>query len=278
MNYITSCPKCDTHFLLNDELIKAHRGKVQCGTCELVFNAKTRLTEVADDVTSADEYQASIEELESENVEEIILSADTHSSIEHFIGDQKDIAIDPEPKIEINAPSLFDDLNSNTSAPSKTVKHPVLLSLFGLLLILIAITQSIYHLRVRIAAEYPQFKPVLMQACAQLHCTIGLPRNLDLVTIGDSDMQEDDNYQSVINFSSSLTNKANYPQAYPDIELTLTDADDKAVIKKIIGPEEYLTTNKKIEAGLAPREVSPVKLALYVHEAEVAGYRILLIY
>ena len=64
MKYITSCPKCDTHFLINDELIKAHRGKVQCGSCEHVFNAKTRLTEVADEITSAEEYQAIVEETE----------------------------------------------------------------------------------------------------------------------------------------------------------------------------------------------------------------------
>ena len=55
MSYITSCPQCDTQFLLNDELIAAYGGKVQCGSCEHVFNASDRLTEVDDDVSSADE-------------------------------------------------------------------------------------------------------------------------------------------------------------------------------------------------------------------------------
>ncbi|MFT6067596.1 MAG: putative Zn finger-like uncharacterized protein, partial [Methylophilaceae bacterium] len=38
MNYITSCPQCDTQFLLNNELIAAYEGKVQCGSCKHVFN------------------------------------------------------------------------------------------------------------------------------------------------------------------------------------------------------------------------------------------------
>lgn len=289
MSYITSCPKCDTHFLLNKELIKAHRGKVQCGSCGHVFNAKNRLTEVPDDITSADEYQASLEndtfkENEAETNETTLLE-EAISETDNYIGEFSS-TIDPsaEPKaapkstVEIVAPPILDDFTSNRGPHNKTSKHIALLSILSVLLIVAAALQTIYFMRVKIAAEYPQYKPLLVNACAQLNCTIDLPKNLDLITIGDSDMQEDDIYLSVINFSSSLKNNANYPQAYPNIELTLTNANDKAVIRKLIRPKEYLASDIKIEDGLNARETKPVKLALYVNEALVAGYRILLIY
>ncbi|PCI61468.1 MAG: hypothetical protein COB34_01165 [Methylophilaceae bacterium] len=289
MNYITSCPKCDTHFVLNDALIKAHRGKVQCGSCEHVFNAKNRLTEVADDITSADDYQASLSDEEAALDEPTNADTDTSDSANEETTSTADIDIgaispstvaptEPEYTIDLDDPATLDDFTKSLEPPKKTSKHPILLSLFGLLLVLTAVAQTVYTVRTQIAAEYPQFKPLLVKACAQLHCTINLPKNLDLITIGDSDMQEDDNYQSVINFSSSLTNKANYPQAYPNIELTLTDADDKIVIRKLITPKDYLTADKKIQDGLAAHEVSPVKLAFYVNETSVAGYRIFLVY
>lgn len=289
MNYITSCPKCDTHFLLNDELIKAHRGKVQCGSCEHVFNAKNRLTEVADDITDADEYQASLEDNQETVDETVNISAqvtnitENESAIteDNYIGTFSPSSVttsDVEHTLDLEHVNPIDDFTKRLDSAKNTKKYTALFSLLSLLLIFTAAAQAIYHLRVKIAAEHPQFKPLLVKACAHLNCTVDLPKELDLITIGDSDMQEDDNFKSVINFSSSLKNNANYPQAYPDIELTLTNADDQVAIKKLITPKDYLSADKKIEDGLPAHEVNPIKLALYVSEATVAGYRILLVY
>jgi len=274
MNYITSCPKCDTQFVINDELIEAYRGKVQCGSCEHVFNAKTRLTEIADDITSAEEYQASLEQ-EAEDADEIIIvpPVDANSDVDND-------AIDQYISTTSKAGAV-DDFNAhvtNTKKEKTAVKHPFLLSLFILFLAIGAALQTIYHMRVRIAAEYPQFRPLLVKACMPLKCTIGLPKELDSITIGDSDMQENDSYQSVINFTSSLTNTNTYPIAYPNIILTLTNEDDRVVIQKRVQPKDYLPANTNIANGIPGRGVSTIKLPLFVDDAVVAGYRILLTY
>ena len=60
MNYITSCPACETQFLLNIDHLKAYRGKVRCGHCGHIFNAKNRLTEVTDEIRNAGD-NASVE-------------------------------------------------------------------------------------------------------------------------------------------------------------------------------------------------------------------------
>jgi predicted Zn finger-like uncharacterized protein len=287
MKYITSCPKCDTQFLLNDELIKAHRGKVQCGSCELIFNAKTRLTEVADEINSAEQYQAIVEE--NEQVEEIILGTESESNIDetshvdYFLNDITTSIKESKSgneKLEINTTPMVDDFINNRSKQKKSTKHinKIWLVLFSLLLILTAIFQTIYNLRVRVAAEYPQFKPLIVKACEHLKCTVGLPKDLNLITIGDSDMQEDDNYQSLINFTSVIKNNASYPQAYPNIELTLTNTNDQVEIKKIISAKDYLNDDAALKEGMLPNDEKRIKLALYVDDGEVAGYRILLLY
>src|SRR5687768_5635395 len=72
MNFITSCPACDTQFLLTTDHLKAYKGKVQCGNCNHIFNAKNRLTEISDDIHSAAEYQATLNiPLSSEQIKEI---------------------------------------------------------------------------------------------------------------------------------------------------------------------------------------------------------------
>ena len=288
MNYITSCPQCDTQFLLNNELIAAYGGKVQCGSCKHVFNASDRLTEVDDDTSSADEYQAAIETTPAENTPPVNplppvetapfdtdpdLTASKETLIDYIIG-QPAATVNPKAEKEA-APEAVLNLDGVNKKPRQ---HSFLSILISLLLLLVFIGLSVYFLRGKIASEYPQLKPALERICKKLNCTIDLPKNLGLISIGNSDMQEDDDYQAVINLSSSLQNNATYSQAYRNIELTLTDSDDTPVIKKLIKPKDYLVSKKKLAQGLAPHEIANIKIALRVDEASVASYRILLLY
>ena len=288
MNYITSCPQCDTQFLLNNELIAAYEGKVQCGSCKHVFNASDRLTEVDHDTSSADEYQAAIETTPAENTPPVNplppvetapfdtdpdLTASKETLIDYIIG-QPAATVNPTAEKEA-APEAVLNLDGVNKKPRQ---HSFLSILISLLLLLVFIGLSVYFLRGKIASEYPQLKPALERVCKKLNCTIDLPKNLGLISIGNSDMQEDDDYQAVINLSSSLQNNATYSQAYPNIELTLTDSDDTPVIKKLIKPKDYLVSKKKLAQGLAPHEIANIKIALRVDEASVASYRILLLY
>ena len=281
MNYITSCPECGTQFLLNKEHLKASRGKVQCGHCDHVFNAKNRLTEISDEFTSAAEYQASLENTASENqtledLDTAPLTAAAHSVEEPtYIGEFSASAVDTS---ELDTPIVIEDLTTDPKFSRKKFKPSIWLSLLSLFLLALAVLQSVYFMRIKIAAEYPQFKPLLVQGCAYLRCDISLPQNLDLLVIDDSDMQEDENYEGVINFSSSLVNNANYAQTYPNIELTLTNVDDQPVLRRLIKPIEYVRPDAKQSAGIAAHEEIRIKLAIHPSDLAVAGYRVLLLY
>ena len=306
MNYITSCPACETQFLLTTEHLKAHRGKVQCGHCEHIFNAKNRLTEISDDIHSPAEYQTSIEAhgsditqtIDEKPISEVLnvalgavpnldnlddLESDRKSN-DAYIGNTN---IESQANIvevydvdQINAPIYIDDLSTNPKFDKPKTKLHVWLVLFGLILAILAGLQSVYYLRTSIAADYPQFKPYLVQACVALKCEIDLPKNLDFFALDDSDMQEDYEHKNVIKFSSLLINNAPYAQAYPNIELTLTDTADQPVLRRLIKPSEYLTsnTNTNANAGINSREEMRINLSINVADVAVAGYRILLLY
>ena len=365
MNYITSCPACETQFMLNKEQLKAHRGKVQCGHCNEVFNAKNRLTEISDDITSTAEYKTSIES--QNNVAQVydntdadeagapeadlvelstaelstaelgtpeLVSAEAMPSaasevtaevdiVEHetdsweaqvdseiTLGAQEEAPItaklndvlDFVPNLanldsnspyigEINPnsldavadnydepPAFLQDLTSGAKFSGDKPKFSFWLLFLSLIFASLAALQATYYYRNKIAAEYPQFKPYLIQACETLQCEVSLPRDLDFFVIDDSDMQEDENHQNVINFSSQLINNANYTQTYPNIELTLTDADDQPALIRLVKPEEYLKAGSDVAAGIGAREQVRVKLAIHPSGIPVAGYRVLLVY
>ena len=301
MNYITSCPACETQFLLSTEHLKAYRGKVQCGHCEHIFNAKNRLTEVSDNIQSAAEYHSNLDTskqtttsiFEDKPINDVLdgvlgavpnledlnansaLDADANDP---FIGEQTHINIEDSYSYEDESPIAIDDLSTDSKFRPRKTKLNIWLLLLSLFLISLAALQTVYFLRIKIAAEYPQFKPYLVQACSYLRCRIDLPKNVDLFTIDDSDMQESEDHAKVVDFSSLLINKANYTQTYPNIELTLTDTDDRPVIRRLIKPSEYLNANTNMAAGIASKEEVRVKLAINVADLSVAGYRVLLDY
>jgi len=279
MNYITSCPKCETQFLLNKAHIKAHRGKVQCGHCEHVFNAKNRLTEVSDDINSTEEYQASLEHANQESMTE---SAHNDTYPESIPDGETELIDKPiyigEFSPTITEPITIEDLTTDPKFSKKKIKLNLWFSLASFFLLVLTALQAIYFMRTKLAAEYPQFKPLLVKTCDLLNCEIGLPKDIDFLAIDDSDMQEDEDYQGVINFSSSLINNANYAQAYPNIELTLTNTEDRPVLRKLIKPTEYLVANTKIHNGMHAHEEVRIKLAINPSDIAVAGYRVLLVY
>ena len=277
---------------------------MQCGNCEQIFNAKNRLTEVSDDIHSAAEYQASIEAhdhdstpaIDEKPISEVLnvalgavpnlnnlddLEADKKSS-DAYISHTK---IEPQADIikvydvdQINVPIYIDDLSTNPNFDKQKTKVNYWLVLFGLILAVLAGLQSLYYFRTSIAADYPQFKPYLVQACVQLQCEIELPKNLDFFALDDSDMQEDFEHKDVIKFSSLLINNAPYAQTYPNIELTLTDTADQPVLRRLIKPSEYLASSTNTATGIDSREEMRINLNITVTDIAVAGYRVLLVY
>lgn len=347
MNYITACPACATQFLITKEHLKAYRGKVQCGNCNHIFNAKNRLTEISEDIQENEQYSPAESEAEAvehsktayaggeiytnpeveldelitdasdfeSTTDKTIATESTDSADENAINDKLNIVLQAVPDLSnLTSVGLVENLDSSESTDKshfsnhiaksaseddrKLDRAPILIEDLStdpkfqlmkpkrnfwllcaiFLLLIIALLQSIYFLRTKIAAHYPQFKPYLMQICAPLHCKINLPQKLDLLTIDDSDMKESEIYQDVIDFSSLIINNASYVQAYPNIELTLTDAQDKPVLRRLVKPQEYLQHTSNPDTGIAAREEERIKLTINVHNLSVAGYRVLLTY
>ncbi len=144
----------------------------------------------------------------------------------------------------------------------------------ALLLLVAAITQSVYFMRTQVAAHYPHLRPWLEQACARVGCTVELPRQADLFSIEDSDLQSDAEHAGVLVLVSALYNHAPYPQAYPLMELTLTDTYDKPVLRRTFAPHEYLPAGTRVEAGIAADGEIHSRLPLVVEGEKPAGYRL----
>lgn len=125
-----------------------------------------------------------------------------------------------------------------------------------------------------LAAQYPALAPVLAKACSLAGCELQARRAIADVVISGSgfkQLADDRRYQ----WSLTLENRSDAPVAMPMAELTLTDAQDRPLLRRVIdlrllgGPEQ-----------LHARQEWSVNVPVQVQDlgAAVAGYRALVFY
>ncbi|MGB8518514.1 MAG: DUF3426 domain-containing protein [Gallionella sp.] len=149
------------------------------------------------------------------------------------------------------------------------------LSFFMLLLLL---GQAVYFLRADIAARFPDMKPDLVSACKSLGCTVNLPQKNDFMSIESSSLEADPNNAALITLTALLRNHATYPLAFPNLELTLNDHQDKPVARRIFKPAEYLPPVENEQTGLQGNHEINLKLSLDTTDLNPVGYRLLVFY
>lgn len=252
MRAITLCPACQTQFFVTAAQLEKHHGKVRCGECDHVFLA-------TDHFIASENAETTAVAVKSEPLHHNHDSANTGT-----LGDYV-----PESKSR----SWFSAKLSSQRKPNP--KWLMYLIWFAcVLLILSAIAQTIYVYRTTIASHYPSTASYLKQMCVPLKCTIDLPKNIAFIAIDDSDIQEDADFLGALRFTSTLQNLADFRQAYPNIELTLTDLDDQPLLRRVFKPIDYLPPSRNIDDGLAAQEAITLNLSMLAKDVVVSGYRV----
>ena len=138
------------------------------------------------------------------------------------------------------------------------------------------LAQGIYLFRNQLAAWFPEAKPALATACRLIDCEVGLPTQIDAVAIESSELQAAD--QNTFSLSVLLANHGAIMQAWPNIELTLNDADDKPIARRVFVPRDYLPASQEIDKGFAPKSEQAIKLYFELTQLKASGYRVYLFY
>jgi len=144
--------------------------------------------------------------------------------------------------------------------------------LAALLLIVVLLGQLFYHFRTDLVQRWPSAVPIFEFAAVD----VPLPRNSELVAIETSDLQSD-NARGLFILQATLHNRANYAQAWPALELTLTDTSDTVVSRRVLMAPDYLPPATDPAAFPANGETA-VKLWIEAKNIGAAGYRLYVFY
>lgn len=162
--------------------------------------------------------------------------------------------------------------------PRKT--HPVLQAMGGM--VVVALTallgvQTAYLYRTEIARELPGLRPLLTAACARAGCTIPYPQDAERIAIEASDLQAEPGKPGRYLLHATLNNRAEYPQRWPHLELTLTDAGDTPISRRVLAPADWLSATETA-AAFPARNAIELRLPFEVAGLAPTGYRIYAFY
>lgn len=143
-----------------------------------------------------------------------------------------------------------------------------------LLLVLLA-AQLFMASRDTLAARYPALRPLASSICAAFGCRVSLPAQIDTLAVETGELQTLGN--GAFTYTTLLRNQGTLVQAWPSLELTLADANDKALVRRVFAPREYLSPVVSA-GGFAGRTEQTVKLSFQLADLKPSGYHIAIFY
>lgn len=275
----TLCPHCNTSFRIEAAQLEVQDGMVRCGHCLQAFDARPGF--IPDQPNP---------QLELPMLGDLFDELHAHERLQ---SDGPTQPIEAQPESETTEPTAA-DLRKATVLHSITLAEQVALVqdddnyepsyrkwpwiLSSLMLLLILLAQAIFFYRVDITARFQAVKPAFVMICQFINCTISLPKDADLISIESSNMESDPAQENQITLVALLRNRATYPQAFPNLELTINDIDDKPLARRKFHPTEYLSSMEDEKNGLAPNQELNIKLHLNTSSLKPSGYRLALFY
>jgi len=145
-------------------------------------------------------------------------------------------------------------------------------------LVIAIVAQVAYRYRGEIAVLLPEAKPLIHGVCAELGCDVPLPRRAELLGIESSDLQADSILPSVMVLTATLRNRAGFIQAFPALELTLTNAQDQTVARRVLMPRDYAPQGTGQEPGFAAGGELQIRVHIEAAALKPTGYRLYLFY
>lgn len=313
MSLITRCPACSTMFKVVADQLKVAQGWVRCGQCGEVFDASLQLLPDAsaqagdsglDKDAAEAPQQAPVQPIaqsvpaalpEAHRLAEAPLIADANDGKPPIPTD--DEAVDFQSAELEGQPAPEDALDASAEVSFvreardhtfwKTPRMRIWLGMsLGLLLALLALQWTVRQ-KDALAAHEPRLAPWLQTLCRPLGCEVRPLRRIESLVIDNSSFSKAgaDAYRLTFVFK----NTGAVALEIPALEVTLTNSQDQALIRRVVLPAQFgvaavtLGAHSELAGALSislkdSGDSAPGAASTKTGLLPVTGYRILAFY
>lgn len=230
----TQCPHCHGIFRVDAALLSDAGGRVQCGACELNFDALASLR----DELPPDSERWRNTELPFTPPEPAPGEAETGNHSAPPAGSASSSIDRPRPPV--------------TSAWDTGKRGNDRLWFAASALLLVALAGQLVFLAPPALADHARLRPVAEALCGLSGCDIAPRRDLGRLRLASRDVRAHPSVPGALIISATMVNEAAFRQPYPVLEISLGNLRGRQVALRRFEPPVYLPDSVDIGAGMAP--------------------------
>ena len=144
------------------------------------------------------------------------------------------------------------------------------------LLLLVLLAQGVTTFRNVLAATNPALKPMLAASCKLLGCKVELPSQIESMVLDTGELQSLGGNKFQLN--TLMRNESTLTQAWPYLELELTVANDKALVRRVFTPVQYLPNTTTPAKCFNGRSEQAVKIVFELKQVKASGFHVAVFY
>ncbi len=235
---LTRCPECTTRFRVHEEQLQVAEGRVRCGRCDCLFDAR-------------------------------IYSSQAPATTEYAAADAVVVEHRPEPGTDTATDAVTIPISPTRSRSPHWKK--VLGGGTVLLLLLVLGLQGLWWQRYALAA-HPEGLQLVRLLCRIAPCRPRPPRALEYIEVLERSLEPHPDRTDTLRFHLRMVNRASLAQPYPLLELHLLDEQQRLAGVRRFTPAQYLAEDG--DGILAPDTPTNVDLELISPDEHVSGFQL----
>ncbi|HET8551278.1 MAG TPA: DUF3426 domain-containing protein [Gammaproteobacteria bacterium] len=277
----TRCTNCNTWFRLGQNDIRTAHGDVRCGACGARFNA---LASLCEELPAAAFESVAIDAIRTAEQPapppiEPAMNAHAEAWTEPAPADAPpEVVFEPEPAPD-EPETIAEEVHAHEpeippepARPEKRRRRApkwVWWTAGSFILVAALISQGIIYGHAALRAN-----PLTRGAIESLYSAFGHPlpprHDINALTITAAQVSTTPAAPGALILTAALTNKADFPQAWPQLRVVLTDRFGSVVGRGLFGPHDYLPAHDadKLAAGAT----QPVRLKLADPGSNAVGF------
>lgn len=238
----TQCPECLTIYKVAAEVIGQGHGSARCGHCAATFDLLRSLADALPDETVG---QLPLHRIDSVPPQLAVPALRPQ-------GAQQSLLFDPDDRMRRpSTPRTVTPAFARRPATAYRSARNWPWLLGSTLLALSLLAQIGYAKRAPLLDD-ARLRPWFDRACETFGCRLPLRHDPAQLALLSRDIRPHPSVPNGLIISASLRNDAPFTQAFPEVDIVLSDLDENRVAMRRFHPQEYLGDARTIGAGLAP--------------------------
>lgn len=271
---ITQCPECHAIFRASEGQLRIAQGRVRCGQCLSIFDARLNALERA----TAPLHEQPLQSVDRE------ATSTTDTSPEPVQPPRQESPVPTRPTAATppaqHPPPAASELHfspepltlhvADSSTPSPV---SVLLGLLlSALLVCTLIAQYLWFERGRLASR-PALQPYYLLACEHLPCQLPANQSLSALSTEQAVMRPHQQFNDLIAMAIKIRNDSPFAMPYPAIEISFTNLQGRLVARRTFEPNDYLS-GEQLNQQLQPDLNLEISLPLTLPSPEAVSYQV----